>query len=487
MPDLLPLSRAARLANVSRGELQTRIRDGDLSTFEGSINLHDLMKVYPNINLDQDSMLEKVRYVKDTARPKRRLEESLPSAEILVSRLKTVGYDLFHARSDLGQLEELFAQVRERLSAIAAEAEASTASRIAELMDWMDTTQQELTRNALDTARLQTRNALMRIMAAHVKILPSGHEFFVEGQDSLLAASIRAGLYVNYGCASGNCGTCKARVVSGEVRRIRNHDYMLSESERNMGYVLTCSNTAVTDVILEADEAAQADDIPQQEIRTNLRKIEELEPDLVILHLQTPRTQTLRFMAGQDIDLRLDDSASIRLPIASCPCDNRNLQVILRRDDTSPFAQRIFNQRMRGESVVVSGPHGTFVLDHEHPNPLVFIALDDGFATVRSLCEHAVSSDEAESIQLIRVHSEPTPPYLEGLCRAWNDALDNFRYDLIDSGWSIDRVLAQIRQRQEDPSSVLVYAAGPLSDEEQLRAQLESLGIAPGNIFTRQA
>ena len=117
---------------------------------------------------------------------------------------------------------------------------------------------------------------------------------------------MRAGLHLAYGCASGNCGSCKARVVSGEVRQIREHDYPLSGREREMGYILTCSNTAVTDLVLEAAEALSVDDLPRQEIRATLRARERLGEDLMSLHLQTPRTQTLRFMAGQRALLRLE-------------------------------------------------------------------------------------------------------------------------------------------------------------------------------------
>ena len=55
-------------------------------------------------------------------------------------------------------------------------------------------------------------------------------------------------------------------MVSGEVWRTRDHDYVLSGRETQMGYILTCSNTAVTDVVLEAAEAASVDDLPEQEI-----------------------------------------------------------------------------------------------------------------------------------------------------------------------------------------------------------------------------
>jgi len=147
-------------------------------------------------------------------------------------------------------------------------------------------------------------------MAAQVKIIPSGHEFFFEGNDSILEAALKAGLALNYGCASGNCGLCKARIVSGEVQKIRHHDYVISEAEKGMGYKLMCSHTAVTDITIEAAEAHSAEDIPLQEIEATVKKLESLADNLLVLRLQTPRTQTLRFFAGQSATLTVEDGAS---------------------------------------------------------------------------------------------------------------------------------------------------------------------------------
>ena len=49
MPQSLTLSRAARLAGVTRAELQRRIRLGDIETFEGEVVISDLLRVFPQV------------------------------------------------------------------------------------------------------------------------------------------------------------------------------------------------------------------------------------------------------------------------------------------------------------------------------------------------------------------------------------------------------------------------------------------------------
>ena len=83
-------------------------------------------------------------------------------------------------------------------------------------------------------------------MTNRVRIIPSGHEFVSRGNSTLLEAGLGAGLALGYGCSNGNCGKCLARVVSGEVKKIRHHDYVTNKGNGN-NQILMCCNTATSD------------------------------------------------------------------------------------------------------------------------------------------------------------------------------------------------------------------------------------------------
>ena len=51
---------------------------------------------------------------------------------------------------------------------------------------------------------------------------------------------------INSACRAGNCGSCKAKVVSGEVEYIKKPGYDIKEGE-----CLTCISTPKTDLILD--------------------------------------------------------------------------------------------------------------------------------------------------------------------------------------------------------------------------------------------
>ncbi|CAK0764692.1 hypothetical protein CCP4SC76_4180001 [Gammaproteobacteria bacterium] len=305
------------------------------------------------------------------------------------------------------------------------------------------------------------KDSFLRVMAAHVRLTPSGHEFFVEGTHSILAAGVQAGLNLRFGCSSGNCGSCKARVVSGEVWKIRDHDYLLSERERQMGYILTCSNTAVTDVVLEAAEALTPADIPVQEIRASVHRIDQLGSDRLLLHLQTPRTQTLRFMAGQWIHLTAENGASSHFPIASCPCDGRHIEFILRQDAADAFTRLAFEGLSRGHTVTLQGPEGDFVLPPDIASPILFIACGDGFAPIRSLVEHTLSTDIVEQLTLVWVVPQPGGHYLDNLCRTWADAFENIHYrPLVLENGKVDDLLGRLPAEWLSRPDVRIYIAG---------------------------
>jgi CDP-4-dehydro-6-deoxyglucose reductase len=485
MTQLLSVSRAARLAGVSRSELQKRIRRGEITTFEGEIAVSDLLRVYPEVNLEQSGDLERVERIKANALPKSHLADSaLPSPQVLISRLKSVSKVLVQKAAALENAEAILAELDARLAIMVESADSDTAVCTREIQAWLNAERHKLTQrpDAEFQAQIFAKDTFLRIMAANVKVIPSGHDFFVEGTESILDASVQAGLNLAYGCSSGNCGTCKARVVSGEVFKTREHDYVLSAREQQMGYILTCSHTAVTDLVLEAAEAMSVDDLPEQEIRASVHRVERIGEDLIQLQVQTPRTQTLRFMAGQRARLTLEDGASAELPIASCPCNGRNLHFFVRLISDNPFSQAVFGNLGHGYLVTIKGPTGRFVLEDDAPDPAVFVAFGDGIAPIKSMLEHAVSIDVIESIHFYWAVSELESRHQSKWCRAMRESLDNFAYTpLLDA--RTEDVLAVVASDRREPDARRYYVAGPGSQVRKVADGLTRLGISTDRLF----
>jgi CDP-4-dehydro-6-deoxyglucose reductase len=474
MSQLLTLSRAARLVGSTRGVLQQKIRDGELATFEGMVTPQELLRVFPQARLEDNSALERLERLKDAAFTSRLRERILPDPEVLAERLAELGRELADTRAGLEHYRALVNALDERLAEL--ERTSGQGGLPHELRVWLLRGLSGVTEDRGERSLIAMDN-LLRVMSAHVQLLPSRNEFFVDGNDTILEAALRAGLSVNYGCTGGNCGLCKARVVSGDVRKVRAHDYVLTDAEENAGYILLCSNTAVSDVVVEAIEAGGVQDIPVQHITARVKGTTRLGGDILLLQLQTPRTQRLRFFAGQSALLRTPDGAAVELPIASCPCDDRNLEFHVPCRDDDSFTRAVTGGLRVSDSVVVEGPHGDFVLNDDLPRPVIFVAIGSGFAPIKSLIEHAMALDTAESLSLYWLAPTAEGHYLNNLCRSWSDALDNFSYTPVVGSPDDPGVWSGLLAGQGDLARFDVYLAGPEPAVAQARDVLRRAGL----------
>ena len=308
-------------------------------------------------------------------------------------------------------------------------------------------------------------------MSSIVELHPSGHRFETETGETVLEAALRAGRSPAFGCANGSCGECRARIIAGEVDPVRFHDYALTESEKRAGYTLLCSVAPRGDLVVESTEASGVDDIAPQSVRARVTQVEPASDDHAVVHLKVQRARVLRYLSGQRAAVRFDGVAPGETWLASCPCDAVNLRIHVRRDAGDPFAGFVFGALRRGARATVEGPTGRFVLDDDSPRGLLFLAFDTGFAPVESLIEHAINLELEVPIRLVRVVEGRGLPYRHNYCRAWADALDDFRYRVVetpDAGESWDALAARVLHGMSDPESdtgaadaLDAYVAGP--------------------------
>ncbi len=474
MSHYLPLSRVARLVNVPRTTLQRMIHDGELATFDGQIELDELLRAFPDVRWQDDGEYERVEEIKRKAFGKRIMERVLPDKEVLAERIFEMGKEFAAAKSLLLHYDQVFGWLEEKMVAMA-EDEPSAADALLAMRIWLRQEIDQAPKEAERGKALLAEESVMRIMSARVLVQPSGHEFFVEGNDTILEAALRVGLSLDYGCSNGNCGDCRARLVSGQVKKVHPHDFHFSEAEKTSGAFLLCSYTAVSDIVVEANVAG-AEDIPPQHISARVKSVEVISDQVRALHLTTPRSQRLRFLAGQSVTLEAD-GASGEYFVASCPCEDRQITLHVRRDNR-PFARKVFGELGKEDTVTIDGPHGSFVYAMESRRPVIFVAWEDGFAPIKSLIQHAMSLEQAETMDLYWVAAE-LGHYRDNLCRSWADAYDNFRYTPLRPDDGMSGLNAAMFGSHPDLSGFDVYAVGPAEFLYAVRDACVGHGLPP--------
>ena len=315
-------------------------------------------------------------------------------------------------------------------------------------------------------------------MSFKIQLRPSGHEFEVEAKETILGAGMRAGLNLAHTCMNGSCGECQARLLEGEIIQLSNHDFRLTEQQKNDGYFLTCCHQPVTDLSLEMHEIHDPIQIPFQEIIAKVSKLERLQDEVIQLQLRAPRSKVLDFLGGQRVSLCLPNGSCEVLGIASCPCESVNLRFHVRHADSS-FAEYVFNGLSKGDPVQLFGPVGDFTLNEHSRRPLIFIVSETGFAQVQSIIDHAISIDPDWEIDLYWLSAFHRGHYLSNYCRMWRDVLDNFRYQSIDmqpiGEMTFAATLELMSQLQTNLTDADIYAVLPPQQLTALQAYLDKL------------
>lgn len=323
-------------------------------------------------------------------------------------------------------------------------------------------------------------------MTNQVRIEPSGHTFTTLPEETLLEAALRSGLNIKYSCNNGTCGECKVRLLEGEVESVMQEGYRFDTQEQNEGFILLCSNRAAGDLVIEAQEAHSPGDIPLQQLTAKVAKVEQPSEHVRILHLRTPRTNTLRFMAGQHVCLKLPGVGSYDAAVASCPCNGMNLQFHLPERPGEPFLDEVLHV---GQRLELEGPYGDVSLDVDSERPLLMLAMGTAIAPIKSVIEQAINLDLRQPVRLIWLASEAEGHYLENHCRAWADSLDDYRFVTLSMPGSDPGVddIAALRQaisgQLEGLGSADGYVAGSRLFREVAREHLLTLGLEPARVF----
>jgi ferredoxin len=146
-------------------------------------------------------------------------------------------------------------------------------------------------------------------MSFHVTLQPSGRQYNVGDDETLLTAAIREGIGLPYGCKDGACGSCKCKLIEGQVVMGEHQEKALSAAEQAAGMILTCRATAQSDVVLEARGVAAEGQFPVLKMPGRVLSLERLAEDVMRVKVQLPANQNFQFHAGQYIEFLLRDGA----------------------------------------------------------------------------------------------------------------------------------------------------------------------------------
>ena len=324
-------------------------------------------------------------------------------------------------------------------------------------------------------------------MGHQIHNISNNSTFTSEQDEPVLQAALRNGHLYPYGCQSGACGACKARLVSGSVHHLRRNPAVLSDQELEQGLCLLCQAIPEGDIEIEVQEIARAKEIEIKTLPTRIRQKELLCDDVVRIFLSLPSTQKFEYLPGQYINILLKDGRERAFSIANTPdsAAENGLELHIRIVPGGLYSPQVKDALQVKDIVRIQGPFGTYFLRKEEPRPIVMVAGGTGFAPVKGLIEDAIEAGFDQGITLYWGARTQKDLYLDDLARTWADSLPGFSYIPVlsdsseDSDWQgrTGFVHQAIAEDISDAADLSVYASGPPVMVDAVRDTLLERGL----------
>jgi CDP-4-dehydro-6-deoxyglucose reductase len=331
-------------------------------------------------------------------------------------------------------------------------------------------------------------------MSFNVSVLPSGRSFTANADESLLAAAIRQGIGLPYGCKDGACGSCKCKKLEGTVTHGAHQLKALSVEEEASGFILTCCGVAHSDVVLESRQVTDESAFPIRKMPVRVTSMQRASNDVMIIRLQLPASDMLKYHAGQYVEFLLRDGDRRSYSMANAPhtqADTPGVELHIRYMTGGKFTEHVFGAMKEKEILRIEGPYGSFFLREDSDKPLVLLASGTGFAPIKALIEHMQYKNITRPAVLYWGGRRPADLYMNDWMQAKVAEMPNLRYipviseALPEDNWTgrTGFVHKAVLEDFSDLSGHQVYACGAPIVVESARDAYSALAGLPAEEF----
>ena len=329
-------------------------------------------------------------------------------------------------------------------------------------------------------------------MTFQISIQPSGRSFSVEPGETMLAAGIRQGIGLPYGCKDGACGSCKCRKLSGTVTLGAHQAKALSAEEEANGFVLTCCGVPHSDVVLESRQVTEAGAFPIRKMPARVSSLERKSHDVIVVRLQLPANDPFNYRPGQYVEFLLRDGSRRSYSMANAPHNGPALELHIRHMPGGKFTDHVFGVMKEKEIQRIEGPFGSFFLREDSDRPMVLLASGTGFAPIKALIEHMQFQGITRRATLYWGGRRPEDLYMDDWVQAKLLQMPNLDYvpvisnALPEDAWTgrTGFVHRAVLEDLPDLSGYQVYACGaPIVVDSARNDYCELAGLAEEEFF----
>jgi CDP-4-dehydro-6-deoxyglucose reductase/ferredoxin-NAD(P)+ reductase (naphthalene dioxygenase ferredoxin-specific) len=254
----------------------------------------------------------------------------------------------------------------------------------------------------------------------------SGEPISVEMGDTILATALAKGLPFPHSCQAGNCGSCKVRLIAGDVDMTPYSEFALTEDERADRIILACRSVPWEDCEIELLDDEDFVVHPQRNLVCRVDVLDDLTHDIKRVVLAIQSGGPFSFSAGQYAEVAFSGRLPRDYSMANRPDDD--LLEFHVRNTGGAVSRYIHDTLQLGDTVHVDGPLGTAHLREDHDRPILAIAGGSGLAPIKSIVETAIAKGIRQPIHLYFGARRERDLYLVDHFRALSKQHTNFSY-----------------------------------------------------------
>ena len=268
-------------------------------------------------------------------------------------------------------------------------------------------------------------------MSFNITVQPSGRSFIAEADEALLAAAIRQGIGLPYGCKDGACGSCKCKKLEGSITQGSHQLKALSLEEAEAGFILTCCATALSDIVIESRQVTDESAFPIKKMPTRVASLAKASHDVMVVRLQLPAADVFKYHAGQNVEFMLRDGDKRANSMGNAPhtqLENPGVELHIRHMPGGKFTDHVFGPMKEKEILRIEGPFGSFYLREDSEKPMVLLASGTGFAPIKAIIEHMQFKSITRPAVLYWGGRRPDDLYMNDRVMAKVAEMPNFSY-----------------------------------------------------------
>lgn len=307
-------------------------------------------------------------------------------------------------------------------------------------------------------------------MTYRVLVIPCGISFDVQTNETILEAALRCGYFFPHRCRMGSCGTCRGKVLEGEIEYVRQDILGLTLDECTNGDVLFCSVKPLSDLVIfvkDFNQNTKNSKGPKEWIY-NIISSELISKDVTRIMLHPSSEAHLLYQAGQYIKVIHSDGFVSPLSIANAPQDNFLIELQLTHSFDNLQAQDILRVISDEKKLVLRGPYGSCTAGELYSGqPIIFLARGTGFAPVKALIEEMMKFKKMPRMHFYWSVTSPDDFYMDGLLAQWVREFENFSFTPVlsrqNSQWQGRVGLLQdvVLENYVDMAGYKVYVSAP--------------------------